>query len=98
MPTKGKCGTITLSAASASAGALGGPGSFDVTLAGVIRPWRPISTVAWITIDAPTAAQEASGSVNYTVAPNGAGQPARSGTIFVTGDTFTVNQAAGVIG
>jgi ribosomal protein S9 len=94
--TQGRCRTFAISPASASVGAIGGPGSFTVTVDDS-RAWLPKSNAAWITISSPTSLQETTGTVNYTVAVNGAGSPARSGTIFVTGRTFTINQAAGVL-
>lgn len=96
MAIKGKLGTIALSATSASAPALSSPGTFNVTVTGV-RQWLAQPNVAWITITAPIGLQESSAAVDYTVATNSIGAPARVGTISVAGRIFTVSQAAGAL-
>jgi len=49
----------------------------------------------WLTVTAPDTPQTASGSVMYTVAAQVAAAPARTGHIYVNGQTFTVTQDAG---
>ena len=68
----------------------GGSGNFALTTQPGC-PWTAVSNDAWITV---TSAGSGTGSttVNYTVAANTGG--ARTGTITVGGETFTVNQDA----
>ena len=85
----GNC-TYSLSASGASFTENGGTGSFNVT-AGAGCVWTAVSNVSWITITS-GASGTGNGTVNFTVAANSGA--ARSGTIIVGGQTFTVNQAA----
>jgi len=74
---------------SAGFGPEGGAGSFAVaTLAGC--PWMALSGASWIHITAGSSGV-GPGAVTFTVDPNGG--PARSGTITLQGQTFTVSQA-----
>jgi all-beta uncharacterized protein/BACON domain-containing protein len=57
-------------------------------------PWTAASNATWITITA-GAIGTGSGSVAFGVAANGGG--ARTGTLTIAGQTFTVNQAAPVM-
>ena len=92
----GTCGKATLNPAGISGfSAAGGTAAFTVVLVGGARPYLPQSTVPWITVTSPTTPQEAGGPVTYSVAPNGAGQPARTGSITVCGKTFSITQVAG---
>jgi hypothetical protein len=54
--------------------------------------WSAVSNVPWITIDG-SATGTGSGTINFTVQPN-SGQ-ARTGTLTIGGQTFTVNQTNG---
>ncbi|HEX8071532.1 MAG TPA: M12 family metallo-peptidase, partial [Pyrinomonadaceae bacterium] len=54
--------------------------------------WAATSNADWITVTAGAAGQ-GSGTVTYTVSPNGGG--ARTGSLVIAGQTFTVTQAAG---
>lgn len=69
----------------------GGSGSVDVTSpAGCI--WKAISQDDWITVTA-GGNGVGNGTFNYSVDANGGG--ARTGTIVIEGQVFTVNQAGG---
>ena len=82
---------MTLLQSSAAAPATGGPGTIGVsTTAGCT--WTASPNAPWLTITS-GASGSGSGTVNYTVAANTGG--ARTGTLTVAGQTFTVNQAAG---
>ena len=82
---------VTLPQSSAAAPATGGPGTIGVsTTAGCT--WTASPNAPWLTITS-GASGSGSGTVNYTVAANTGG--ARTGTLTVAGQTFTVNQAAG---
>jgi len=83
------CG-YTLSATSASAAADGGSGAFNVTAASGCT-WTDKSNATWISVTS-GASGSGNGSVGYSVAANTGA--ARSGTLTVAGQTFTVNQAA----
>jgi uncharacterized protein (TIGR03437 family) len=85
------CG-YTLSAASASAPAGGGTGSVTVTTTSACS-WTAISNASWITITSGFSGT-GSGTVNYSVAANTTGS-SRTGTLSITGLTYTVTQAAG---
>ena len=54
-------------------------------------PWTATSNVPWITVTS-GASGSGNGKVGYTVARNET-KNARSGTITIAGETFTVNQA-----
>jgi hypothetical protein len=58
-------------------------------------PWSATSQIAWLTITG-GASGNGSGTVSFSVDANAMGAGARTGTIDVKGQTFTVNQAAGV--
>ncbi len=73
-----------------SFGALGGSGAVAVT-AGATCAWTATSNAAWITITS-GANGTGDGAVAFSVAVNLLG--ARTGTITVAGENFTVNQAA----
>ena len=80
----------TLSAASASIAAGGGTGGFNVVSESGCS-WTAVSNASWITVN--TASGTGNGPVTFSVAANTG--PARTGTITVGGQTFTVNQASG---
>jgi sugar lactone lactonase YvrE len=83
--------SFTLSSAVLSAPASGANGNVNVTTAANC-PWTAISNVAWIQI---TAGSPSLGgkATSFTVSPNSGA--ARTGTIAIAGQTFTVTEAAG---
>lgn len=83
--------TYSLSPSSQQMPAGGGPGSFVVNAGGTCG-WTATATVAWISVTS-QAAGTGAGTVQFVAAPNSGG--ARSGTIAVAGQAFTVNQDAG---
>ena len=83
--------SFSLPQSSANAAAGGGTGSVGVTAAGGCS-WTAASNVPWLTITA-GGSGSGNGTVQYSVASN-AGS-ARSGTLTIGGQTFTVNQASG---
>jgi hypothetical protein len=88
--------TLSLSVASASIAAGGATTTFTLTSVYsdiVYENSHPTSMAAWITVNSPLGNYTGSTSVSYTVAANGTGL-ARTGTIIIGCQTFTVNQAA----
>ena len=83
--------TYTIAPASESIADAGGTGTAITVTAGGTCAWTAISSASWITITA-GAAGTGNGSVSYIVAANTGA--ARTGTIAIGGQTFTVNQAA----
>ena len=83
--------TYSLSSTGASVAAAGGSGSFGVT-AGAGCAWNTAVSGAWLGIGTGSGTTD-SGTLYYTVAANTG--PARTGTITVGGQVFTVNQASG---
>jgi hypothetical protein len=81
--------TYSITPTNAPYGALGGTGTFAVT-AGADCNWTAGSNANWITVTG--ASGTGNGVVAYSVAPNLGS--ARTGTITVAGQTFTVTQAA----
>jgi hypothetical protein len=82
--------TYTLSASSASLSALGGAGSVGIT-APAGCAWTATTSASWITVTS-GASGTGNGTVGFLLLPNlGA---ARSDSILIGGQTFTVNQAA----
>ena len=75
---------------SASVSASGGSGSVGVT-AGAGCAWTAAGNVAWITVT--PSGGTGTGTVSYSVAANTG--TARTGTVTIAGQTFTVNQAGG---
>ena len=84
------CGS-SIDPTSASAAAGGGTGSVDVT-AGAGCGWTAVSNDGWITVTG-GASGTGNGTVTYSVAAHTG--PARSGSITIGDQTFTVNQASG---
>lgn len=81
--------TYTLSATTASFAEAGGSGSVNVTsVAGC--PWTATSNASWITINSGTPGS-GNGTLNFSVAANTG--LARTGTLTVAGQSYTVNQA-----
>lgn len=85
----GTC-TFSISPTSASQPAAGGSGSVTVT-AGAGCAWTAVSNASFITVTSGSSGS-GNGTVNYSVAANGL-TTARTGTITIAGQTFTVNQA-----
>jgi Putative binding domain, N-terminal len=82
--------SYAISPGGASIGAAGGS-----TTVAIIAPsgcsWATTSQVAWLTV---TSGTSGSGSATVTLAVSANGGPARSGTVSLGGQTFTVQQAA----
>lgn len=84
--------TYQIAPTSAAATAGGGPGATAITItAGTGCVWTAASNANWLTITS-TPNGSGNGSVTYSVAANTGA--ARTGTLTVAGQTFTVNQAA----
>jgi M6 family metalloprotease-like protein len=81
--------TYSLSSSSASIGSSGGAGSVGVTTQSGCT-WTAAANAAWLTITG-GASGTGSGTVNYTAGANSSS--ARTGTLTIAGQTFTVNQA-----
>jgi hypothetical protein len=82
--------TYSIAPANASIGVLGGIGTVAVT-AGAGCSWTANSTANWVTVTS-GASGTGNGSIRFSVTPNLGN--ARTGTIEVAGQTFTVTQAA----
>lgn len=87
--------SYAISPSSDAFGANGGTDSVGVS-AGAGCSWTGVSNSAWITVTS-GAAGTGTGAVDYAVAANGT-TSARTGTLTIAGQTFTVNQAAGSSG
>ncbi|MGI8788174.1 MAG: FG-GAP-like repeat-containing protein [Pyrinomonadaceae bacterium] len=87
----GNCGYV-LSPTSANFEAAGGTGSFTVTTTVAGCAYTATSGDSWITITAGSSGT-GNGTISYTVAANNS--PARTGTITVNGQTFTITQSGG---
>ena len=85
--TGGGC-AYSLSSTSQNFAPAGGSGSFSVTTTAGCA-WSAVSSVPWITTN---SSGSGNGTVNFTVASNTGS--ARTGTITVGGQTFTVSQGA----
>jgi uncharacterized protein (TIGR03437 family) len=92
--TAGAACTYSLAPTSQAISASGGAGTVNVTASSNCG-WAATSNVDWIVI---TAGQSGTGNgtVSYTAGADAAG--ARSGTMTIAGQTFTVNEGAGVGG
>ena len=71
----------------------GGNGTINITATRADCPWTAIRSARWITFTN-VATGNGNGTLNFTVAPNDT-NIARTGTITVSGRTFTINQDAG---
>ena len=89
MPAAQQC-TYAIAPTSANVAAAASTGTVNVT-AGTGCAWTAASNVPWITV-ASGASGSGNGAVAYSVAANTGA--ARTGTMTVAGQTFTVNQAA----
>ncbi len=88
----GNC-TYSLSATSANVAATTNTGSVNVTATNASCTWTATSNANWLTISS-GASGAGNGSVGYAVSANTGA--ARSGTLTIAGQTFTVNQASGI--
>ncbi len=87
--------TFTLSPTSnTTVGSAGGSYSVSVTAASSTCTWSASSAATWISITSATSFT-GSGTVTYTVASNAGNCVARTGTMTIAGQSFTVTQAAG---
>jgi hypothetical protein len=84
--------SFSINVGTQSIGANGGNGTAVTVTAGSGCAWTAVSNDPWITITS-GASGTGGGTVRFTVAANTGG--ARSGTLTIAGQTFTVNQAAG---
>jgi Putative binding domain, N-terminal/Viral BACON domain len=89
--TQGSGCAISIAPTSANVPAAGGTGSVAVTTAAGC-PWSAASSASWLTITS-GANGSGNGTVQYSAAATGS--VARSATITIGGQTFTVNQASG---
>ena len=83
--------TFTISPNNSSYGASAGTGTVAVT-AGSGCSWSATSNAAWLTINS-GASGSGNGSVTFSVAAN-TGTAARTGTLTIAGQSYTVTQAA----
>ena len=81
------CGTSTITPTSVSVGSGGATGSVSVTSS---CSWGSISNASWITVTS-GASGTGNGTLAYSVGANTT-TAARSGTLSVAGQTFTINQ------
>jgi len=83
--------SFTLESGSVAVSSAGGSGSAGVSAAAGCG-WTTLSLASWITI---VSGESGSGNgvVNYSVSPNSG--PARSGSLSIAGQLFTVQQSAG---
>jgi hypothetical protein len=82
---------FSLAPTSASAAYAGGAGTVGLTASAPTCNWTATSNASFITVTG-GAAGAGNGTVSYNVARN-PGRPARSGTITIGGQVFTINQA-----
>lgn len=82
----------SLDQSSRNFGTAGGSNSVGVLTSGETCSWLAVSYAPWITIS-PAGLQSGIGLVNYTVSPN-LYPSSQSGTIWIAGNTMTINQAA----
>ncbi|GEM_PF-1332471 len=85
-------GALTISPTNQSFPAGGGNGNVSVSASGSCR-WTATSNATWITITSGSSGS-GNGTVSFSVAANNT-TSLRTGTITITGQTFTVTQAAG---
>lgn len=88
-PSLPQC-SYSLSSLGQSFGSSGGTGSFNIT-ASAGCAWATASSAGWIGITSGSSGS-GNGTVDYSVAAN-ASASARSGTITVQGETFSISQA-----
>jgi hypothetical protein len=87
--------TFSIDSPSFQAPAAGGVGAVSVTASAGGCVWGASSQVDWLTIISVPVSGSGSGAVDYLIGANTGA--ARSGTMNIAGQTFTVYQAAGAI-
>ena len=92
-PASGVC-SFSLNPASFSSNARGGNSSIGLIASGGACSWTAASNATWLTITA-GASGTGNGTTSYSIASNTAS--ARSGTLILGAQTFTVYQAAAVL-
>lgn len=85
--------TSSISPTSANVGAAAASGTVAVTTSASTCTWTAASGASWITITSGGGPFTGNGSVAYSVAAN-TGTAARSGTLTIAGQAFTVTQQA----
>jgi hypothetical protein len=83
--------TFTIAPSTQAVSVAGGSGSVEVTSEGGGCAWTAVSNVSWVTVTK-GASESGHGTVEFTVDANATGA-ARSGTITIGGQVFTVEQA-----
>src|SRR4029077_1863708 len=83
--------SFSIAPGSQSIGAGGGNGTNITVTTSAGCPWTAHSNASWITLTSPANAS-GPGTATFTVGANNGG--ARSGSLTIAGQTFTVNQAA----
>jgi hypothetical protein len=86
--------SVSVSPPNGSFGASGGNGSLSLTASSSTCPWSAATVYQWITITSGSSGS-GNGTVSYSVGANSLS--ARSGTITVGGQTFTISQAAAAV-
>jgi hypothetical protein len=86
--------SFVLSETSAEVTAGGGTGTVSITASAAAAPWIAISNTAWIRI-VDGSSGTGSGAVTYAVDANPT-SAARTGTLTIAGNTFTITQQQGV--
>ncbi len=86
--------TYSINPTSTNAPAGGTSGTVAVTASDNACTWTAVSNAAWISVTA-GASGSGNGSVSYTVTANNG--LARTGTITIAGQTFTINQATNCV-
>jgi hypothetical protein len=84
---------FALSSTSAAFSTQGGTGSVAVHTASSCT-WSVTTNDAWVSFTTPTSGS-GDGSISFTVAATNPGAPARSATLSVSGQSFTVSQSGG---
>jgi hypothetical protein len=84
--------SYSISPATAYIGAAGGDAGTVTVATASSCSWTVVNNASWITWNS-NSSGSGGGSVYVTIAPNAG--PARSGTMTIAGQTYTVNQASG---
>ena len=85
--------TYSITSTNQSFGQGGGNGNFNITT-GNSCAWTAVSNASWLAVTSGSSGTGI-GTINFIVLPNNGSF--RTGTIFVRGQTFTVNQASGSV-
>jgi hypothetical protein len=89
-------GSISLNFTSISMSQQGGNFTVTVTASPSTLNWTAVSNASWVTITR-NAAGTGSGEVGYQVSANPAGGAARTGTLTIGGEIFTIVQSASTL-